>query len=87
MVKRTSESDSAAEGETPSSPTLKKAKLSKEKLYKPPTSEELANLKETQNLYQSGIFRLKVRPLKLDYEFPITFFSAHNEATSSLFII
>ena len=69
MVKRTSESDSAAEGETPSSPTVKKPKLSKEKLYKPPTSEELANLKETQNLYQSGIFRLKVSKLALNVFF------------------
>ena len=28
-----------------------------------------------------------LRALKLDYEFPVTFFSAHNEATISLFII
>ena len=32
-------------------------------LYKPPTHEELQNLKETENLYQSNLIRLQVRGL------------------------
>ena len=42
-------------------PPVKKSKLNKKELYKPPTSEELNQLKETENLYHSSLFRLQVR--------------------------
>ncbi len=32
----------------------------KHSLYRPPTSEELNELKETENLYKSNLFRLQV---------------------------
>lgn len=43
-------------------PPRKKAKLSSDKpsLYKPPTSEELHQLRETENLFQSSLFRMQV---------------------------
>ena len=41
-------------------PPAKQARLSKGELYKPPTNEELHQLKETENLYQSSLFRLQV---------------------------
>ena len=50
-----------APAESAWTPPLKKAKLSKGQLYKPPTNEELNSLKETENLYQSHLFRLQVR--------------------------
>ena len=42
-------------------PPKKKAKLSKTALYKPPTSEEINQLKETENLFQSSLFRMQVQ--------------------------
>ncbi len=33
----------------------------KHSLYRPPTSEELNELKETENLYKNNLFRLQVR--------------------------
>lgn len=38
----------------------KKPKLAKSSLYKPPTNEELQELKETENLFQSSLFRMQV---------------------------
>lgn len=37
------------------------AKLSRAELYKPPTSEELTQLKETEDLFHSSLLRLQVR--------------------------
>ncbi|XP_072050523.1 nucleolar protein 6-like [Amphiura filiformis] len=70
MVKRGSDSGPVSEGETPTSPTQKKPKVSKEKLYKPPTSEELASLKETQTLYQSSLFKFKMQELISEVQLP-----------------
>ena len=36
------------------------AKKTKTDLYRPPTSEELSQLKETENLFQSSLFRMQV---------------------------
>lgn len=36
------------------------AKLSRAELYKPPTSEELTQLKETEDLFHSSLLRLQV---------------------------
>ncbi|XP_022104719.1 nucleolar protein 6-like [Acanthaster planci] len=47
----------------PSSPPLKRAKLSKGALYKPPTNEELNTLRETENLYRSNLFRMQMEEL------------------------
>ncbi|XP_071794950.1 nucleolar protein 6-like [Asterias amurensis] len=52
-----------ASAESAWTPPLKKAKLSKGQLYKPPTNEELNSLKETENLYQSNLFRLQMGEL------------------------
>lgn len=41
----------------------KRFKLSKDNLYKPPTSEELNTLKETENLFHSNLFRLQIDEL------------------------
>ena len=41
-------------------PPKKKAKLSKAGLYKPPTSDEINQLKETENLFQSSLLRMQV---------------------------
>ena len=41
-------------------PPKKKAKLSKTGLYKPPTSDEINQLKETENLFQSSLLRMQV---------------------------
>lgn len=41
-------------------PPEKKAKISKKELYRPPTNEELNQLKETENLFHSSLFRLQV---------------------------
>ena len=41
-------------------PPKKKAKLSKTELYKPPTSDEINQLKETENLFQSSLLRMQV---------------------------
>lgn len=40
--------------------SIKVPKLSKGKLYKPPTNEELNQLKETENLFHSTLFRMQV---------------------------
>ena len=42
-------------------PSAKKKKLSKAELYKPPTNEELNQLKETENLFHSTLFRMQVK--------------------------
>ena len=36
-------------------------KLSRKDLYKVPTNEELSQLRETENLYHSSLFRMQVR--------------------------
>ncbi|XP_072166858.1 nucleolar protein 6-like [Diadema setosum] len=41
----------------------KRARLTKKDLYKPPTIEELATLKEADTLYQSSLLRLQVEEL------------------------
>ena len=41
-------------------PPKKKAKFSKTGLYKPPTSDEINQLKETENLFQSSLLRMQV---------------------------
>ena len=38
----------------------KKAKTNGSDLYRAPTNQELNQLKETENLFQSSLFRLKV---------------------------
>uniref|UniRef100_A0ACB8ENV2 Uncharacterized protein n=1 Tax=Sphaerodactylus townsendi TaxID=933632 RepID=A0ACB8ENV2_9SAUR len=42
---------------------LQPVKISKATLYKPPTSEELSRLKETENLFHSNLLRLQVEEL------------------------
>ena len=42
-------------------PPSKKIKVSKAELYKPPTNEELNQLKETENLFHSTLFRMQVK--------------------------
>ena len=41
-------------------PPFKQAKLTRAELYKPPTNEELNQLKETENLFHSTLFRMQV---------------------------
>ena len=41
-------------------PPTKVAKLSKGDLYKPPTNDEINQLKETENLFHSTLFRMQV---------------------------
>ena len=41
-------------------PPVKRSKLSKAELYKPPTNEEMHQLRETENLFHSNLFRLQV---------------------------
>ena len=70
MVKRDNDEVEGADpdveamgGEMPASSqgiAFKKPKLMKSQLYKPPTSDELIALKETQNMYQSSLFKLQV---------------------------
>nr|XP_020652113.1 nucleolar protein 6 [Pogona vitticeps] len=43
--------------------TLQPVKLCKAELYKPPTSEELSRLKETENLFHSNLLRLQIEEL------------------------
>ncbi|XP_061875058.1 nucleolar protein 6 isoform X3 [Colius striatus] len=43
--------------------TLQPAKLSRAELYKPPTSEELSQLKETEDLFHSSLLRLQIEEL------------------------
>ncbi|OWF47935.1 nucleolar protein 6-like [Mizuhopecten yessoensis] len=38
-------------------------KISKKKLFKPPTNDELNQLKETENLYHSSLFRMQITEL------------------------
>ncbi|KAK2159737.1 hypothetical protein LSH36_147g04040 [Paralvinella palmiformis] len=47
-------------GEDDGGPPSKKLKLSKSDLYKTPTNEEMSQLKETENLFQSSLFRLQI---------------------------
>ncbi|XP_043934033.1 nucleolar protein 6 isoform X1 [Protopterus annectens] len=42
---------------------LKPIKLSKSDLYKPPTNEELNQLKETENLFHSSLLRMQIEEL------------------------
>ncbi|KAM6036588.1 nucleolar protein 6 isoform 3-T3 [Theristicus caerulescens] len=42
---------------------LQPAKLSRAELYKPPTSEELSRLKETEDLFHSSLLRLQIEEL------------------------
>ncbi|XP_070542039.1 nucleolar protein 6-like isoform X2 [Ptychodera flava] len=44
-------------------PVTKKKRLAKTELYKPPTNEELARLKETETLYQSSLFTMQIDEL------------------------
>lgn len=57
MSKRTSAGNQHTDIEEPVS---KVTKMSKKDLYKPPTNEELNQLKETENLFHSTLFRLQV---------------------------
>ncbi|XP_074649988.1 nucleolar protein 6-like [Tubulanus polymorphus] len=51
-------------GGIPSSDAAAKApKLSKGFLYKPPTNEELNQLKDTENLFHSSLFRMQIKEL------------------------
>ena len=49
-------------------PPKKKAKLSKTGLYKPPTSDEINQLKETENLFQSSLLRMQVSVASLYWQ-------------------
>ena len=49
-------------------PSVKRMKLSKAELYKPPTNEELNQLKETENLFHSTLFRMQVQYFCLYYK-------------------
>ncbi|XP_069482963.1 nucleolar protein 6 [Ambystoma mexicanum] len=42
---------------------LKPVKMSKAELYKPPTNEELNQLKETENLFHSNLLRMQIEEL------------------------
>ncbi|OXB79791.1 UNVERIFIED_CONTAM: hypothetical protein H355_012851 [Colinus virginianus] len=44
-------------------PALQPVKLSKAELYKPPTSEELNQLKETEDLFHSSLLRMQIEEL------------------------
>ncbi|GCC43194.1 hypothetical protein chiPu_0027140, partial [Chiloscyllium punctatum] len=41
---------------------IEAVKLNKRELYKPPTNEELNQLKETENLFHSTLLRMQVLP-------------------------
>ena len=63
-----SESDEEQQNKQTTSPVeidgksaAKYARLSKGELYKPPTNEEIQQLKETENLFHSSLFRMQVR--------------------------
>lgn len=58
----TDDADQSVEGNS-KTPPEKKAKISKKELYRPPTNEELNQLKETENLFHSSLFRLQVSEL------------------------
>ena len=47
-------------GEEMGEPVAKKSKLTNKELYKPPTNDELNQLKETENLFHSTLFRMQV---------------------------
>ena len=47
-------------GEEMGEPAAKKSKLTNKELYKPPTNDELNQLKETENLFHSTLFRMQV---------------------------
>ncbi|XP_066272586.1 nucleolar protein 6-like [Branchiostoma lanceolatum] len=44
-------------------PPTKSVRTGKSDLYKPPTSEEMNELKETENLFQSSLFRMQIEEL------------------------
>lgn len=46
-------------------PALQPVKLSRAELYKPPTNEELNQLKETEDLFHSSLLRLQVSPTRV----------------------
>ncbi|XP_023801403.1 nucleolar protein 6-like, partial [Cyanistes caeruleus] len=48
---------------TPTAAAPQPAKLSRAELYKPPTSEELTQLKETEDLFHSSLLRLQIEEL------------------------
>ncbi|XP_064421100.1 nucleolar protein 6 isoform X2 [Latimeria chalumnae] len=56
------ENEEAGEG------ILKPVTLSKKDLYKPPTNEELNQLKETENLFHSSLLRLQIEELLMEVE-------------------
>ncbi|XP_064627089.1 nucleolar protein 6-like [Lineus longissimus] len=56
-------STSKCKREDVQSPPLKMAKLTKGELYKPPTNEELNELKEAEDLFQSSLFRMQISEL------------------------
>lgn len=45
------------------SPSSQQQKKKKKDLYKPPTSDEISRLKETENLFNSNLFRLQIEEL------------------------
>ena len=58
-------------------PSVKRMKLSKAELYKPPTNEELNQLKETENLFHSTLFRMQVQCFCLYYKSSYLFISEY----------
>ena len=55
-------------GEEMGEPVAKKSKLTNKELYKPPTNDELNQLKETENLFHSTLFRMQVWKVR-DFKF------------------
>lgn len=43
-------------------------KLSRSDLYRPPTAEELSQLKEAESLFHCSLLKMKVRPQPDDHE-------------------
>lgn len=60
------DNDHQTEAESSGEPPGKRAKIFKKDLYRPPTNEELNQLKETQNLFHSSLFRLQVPFFSVD---------------------
>ncbi len=60
-VEEDGEENEASEDDITEPPPSKKPRLSSNELYKPPTAEEINQLKETENLFQSSLFRMQVR--------------------------
>ena len=57
-------------GEEIGEPAAKKSKLTNKELYKPPTNDELNQLKETENLFHSTLFRMQVWKVR-DFKNPL----------------